>query len=193
MHSAPRLSQPVSSHSTLPRLRGLALLVPALALLACGGNGARGVHPGTMPTGGSFHGAWVSPQYGDMHLCVTGEHVIGTYEKNERSGRITGEVDGDILWFDWEESRAFVPGNPVNVSGRGYFRLSLNEDNDNVIAGEWGMEDDRTGGGPWTATKRRRQGPDTCDGSSTAVTGREVSWDEEDAEGDAPSEEDEEL
>ena len=35
--------------------------------------------------------------------------------------------------------------------------------------------------------------PSTAIVTSTAVTGREVSWDEEDAEGDAPSEEDEEL
>ena len=192
MHAAPSRSPAHPRHRSASLLRGAALLVPMLSLLACGGNGARGVHPGAMPTGGSFHGAWVSPQYGDMHLCVTGEHVIGTYEKNERSGRITGEVEGDVLWFNWEESRTYVPGNPVNVRGRGYFVLSLNEDDDNVIAGEWGMDEDRTGGGPWTATKRRRQGPDSCNGT-TAVTGREVSWDEEE-EGDAPtSEDDDEL
>lgn len=197
MHAALPCSKPLTStrfasHTALRS--AVALLLPVLALLGCAGNGARGVHPGDMPAGGSFHGAWVSPQYGDMHLCVTGQHVIGTYEKNERSGRITGEVDGDILWFNWEESRTYVPGNPVNVSGRGYFRLTINaaENNDNVIEGEWGMGDDRTGGGPWTATKRRRQGADTC-GGSTAVTGREVSWDEEE-EGDAPtSEDDDEL
>jgi hypothetical protein len=143
-----------------------------------------------MPEGGSFHGAWLSPQYGDMHLCVTGQHVIGSYTKNERSGQIRGQVDGDILWFNWSESRTYVPGNPVEVSGRGYFRLTLNEDNDNVLTGEWGVDEDRTGGGPWTAIKRRRQGPDSCDGSRATGTERELSWDEED-EGEASSSDDE--
>jgi hypothetical protein len=168
----------------------MALLLPVLALSACAGNGARGVHPGAMPEGGSFHGAWLSPQYGDMHLCVTGQHVIGSYTKNERSGQIRGQVDGDILWFNWSESRTYVPGNPVEVSGRGYFRLTLNEDNDNVLTGEWGVDEDRTGGGPWTAIKRRRQGPDSCDGSRATGTERELSWDEED-EGEASSSDDE--
>lgn len=195
VHAEPRHAPPSarsgrSLESTAARLRMAACLLPVLALVACGGNGARGVHPGTMPEGGSFHGAWLSPQYGDMHLCVTGRNVIGNYVKNEREGRIRGEIDGDILWFNWEESRTYVPGNPVEVSGRGYFRLSLNEDNDNVLTGEWGVDQDRTGGGPWTAIKRRRQGPDTCDGSSRAVTGREVSWDEEEG---ADSSSDDEL
>ena len=193
MHPASRSHTPSPAPSAFRSrsslLRALALL-SVTALAACGGNGARGVHPGQMPQGGSFHGAWVSPQYGDMHLCVTGRHVIGSYVKNERSGQIRGEVDGDILWFTWEESRTYVPGNPVEVHGRGYFRLRLNEDEDNVIEGEWGMGDDRTGGGPWTATKRRRQGPDTCDGSRATATGREISWDE-DAEEGASSSDDE--
>ncbi len=159
-------------------------------LTACGGNGARGVHPGTPPAGATFHGAWLSPQYGDMHLCVTGQHVIGSYEKNERTGQIRGEIDGDILWFTWEEERTYVPGNPVDVSGRGYFRLSLNEDNDGVLTGEWGLDEDRTGGGPWTAIKRRRAGPDRCDGSATGSPTREVSWDEEEDDSSGSEEDD---
>jgi hypothetical protein len=193
MHPAHAPSAPLKS----VRARGwlsraflpFTVLVSALGLAACGSHGVRGVHAGVPPEGATFQGVWLSPQYGEMTLCVTGRHAMGTYEKNERSGRIRGEIEGDILWFNWEESRTYVPGSPVEVSGRGYFRLSLNEDNDSVLTGEWGMDNDRTGGGPWTALRRRRQPPDTCSGSRGGAT-RELSWDEDEGEQDPAESED---
>ena len=119
-----------------------------------------------MPQGGSFHGVWQSPQYGNMHLCVTGAHVVGDYQKDERRGTIQGTVQGDVLRFQWEEKREMVVGRPSVTRGRGYFRLKIGEDTDQYFEGEWGHDDSETGGGPWNGVKMRRGTPDRCNNSS---------------------------
>lgn len=168
----------MSVHLKTPVL--LAALAGVLMSFGCGG-GTAGVRPGPMPEGGSFHGAWMSPQYGDMHMCQIGRVVRGDYNKNERHGTIQGRIEGDILWFQWEEERHLVPGRPTIASGQGYFRVSYDENEDLIITGEWGFGDDRTDGGPWTAIKRRRTRPSRCAGTSDQAPSQpEVSWDEED-------------
>lgn len=171
----------VRSHLRLVNPLVGALLFSGALLLAtgCGGNTA-GITVGAMPDGGSFHGAWMSPEYGDMHLCQIGRVVRGDYNKNERHGTIQGRIEGDILWFRWEEERTLVPGRPTIATGQGYFRVSFNADEDLIIEGEWGFEQDRRGGGAWTGIKRRRTRPSRCAGSSeTAPSQPQVSWDEE--------------
>ena len=181
-----------------PSLLSASLLMGLMGLVGApgcsSGPSARGVTVGAMPAGGSFHGAWLSPQYGDMHLCVSGTHVIGSYEKGDRSGEIRGQVEGNTLWFTWSEEREYVPGQPIESEGQGYFQLSIDESmgGDNVLTGEWGHGDSRTDGGAWTATKRRRAGPDSCDGSS-APPSEALSWDEEDEGGDDSAGEPDEL
>ena len=155
-----------------------ALAIGALALAGCSNHGTSH-SPGAMPEGGTYHGAYLSPQYGDMHLCMAGGHIIGSYERGDRTGEIRGEVEGDTLWFSWKEEREYVPGQPIESEGLGYFVLTINEDGDPVLTGEWGHDDSRTDGGAWTAVKRRRTGPDSCDGSQPETQERELSWDEE--------------
>ena len=135
-----------------------------LALAACGGGSAR-IHIGTMPEGASFEGVWQSPQYGNMHLCQTGVQVVGDFEKDERRGRIQGTIQGDVLRFQWEERREMVAGRPQISRGRGYFRIQIGADGDQYILGEWGHDDQETGGGPWNAAKLRRRRPTRCLGT----------------------------
>ncbi len=132
-----------------------------LVLAACGGGSAR-IHIGTMPEGASFEGVWQSPQYGNMHLCQTGSQVVGDFEKDERRGRIQGTIQGDVLRFQWEERREMVVGRPQISRGRGYFRIQIGQDGDQYILGEWGHDDQETGGGPWNAAKLRRRRPTRC-------------------------------
>lgn len=137
-----------------------------LLLVACGG-GSANIRVGEMPEGGTYHGVWQSPQYGNMHLCVTGSHVVGDYEKDERRGTIQGTINGDVLRFQWEEKREMVVGRPTITRGRGWFRLKIGQDRDQYFEGEWGHDDAETGGGPWNGVKMRRGSPERCAGGGS--------------------------
>jgi hypothetical protein len=136
----------------------IVLGVASLALAGCGGSGVS-VEEGPMPEGGSYTGVWHSPQYGEMHMVQTGQQVVGEYTKDERQGRIQGTVRGNVMRFEWSEQRELVAGNPITTRGRGYFRYAIGEDGDHYIRGEWGHDDEMTGGGPWNAVRDRRAEP----------------------------------
>lgn len=148
--------------------------------LGCGGSQAPKAGP--LPQGGTFYGVCQSPQYGSMHLCQSGKQVVGDYVKNERAGRIQGDIEGDLLLFQWEDRRELVVGKPQIRRGRGYFHIEIGEDGDQYIKGEWGMDDDVSGGGPWNAVKLRRGQPDRCTGVDEPISLEEKThpWDEED-------------
>jgi hypothetical protein len=155
----------------------LALLLGVI--LGCGGS--QKPKAGPLPEGATFYGVWQSPQYGNMHLCQSGGQVIGDYVKHERGGRIQGDLDGDLLIFQWEDRRELVSGKPQIRRGRGYFRVEIGEDGDTYIKGEWGMDDALSGGGPWNAVKLRRGQPDRCTGADEPVSLEEKQhpWDAE--------------
>ena len=136
------------------------LLLALLGASACGGSSAN-ITIGTMPQGRTYQGVWQSPQYGNMHFCVTGSQVVGDFEKDERRGRIQGTIQGDVLRFQWEEEREMVVGRPTVTRGRGYFKLFVDENEDSRIEGEWGLDNDETGA-PWGAVLMRRRSPDRC-------------------------------
>lgn len=133
--------------------------VAALALVAgCGGGGVN-IPEGPMPQGGSFTGVWHSPQYGEMQMVQTGSAVVGEYTKDERRGRIQGTAQGNVLRFEWSEERELIAGHPVVTRGRGYFRYAIGDDGDHYVRGEWGNDNNLTGGGPWNAVRDRRRQP----------------------------------
>jgi len=136
-------------------LLGLAVLL----LAACGGDHNRAnVSPGPMPQGGTFTGVWYSPQYGTMNMVQTGSQVICEYEKDERRGRIEGTADGNLMRFQWTERRELVSGVHQTNRGRGYFQLRQDTEGFKII-GEWGIDDNETGGGPWNAVRARNRQP----------------------------------
>lgn len=145
----------------------LALLACVLLLSACaGGSAAIRSKKGPMPEGGDFTGVWFSSEYGEMHLHQTDDRVAGWYKKNERLGKIQGTVEGNILRFEWEEKREMVMGKPTTTSGHGYFVYVIDKEERGKakyevhrLEGEWGLGDDDTGGGEWTATKSRSREP----------------------------------
>lgn len=61
-----------------------------------------------------------------------------------------------------------VAGRPTTTRGRGYFRYAIGEDGDHYIRGEWGHDDQITGGGPWNAVRDRRARPRTSSGERTS-------------------------
>ena len=137
---------------------GLGLAV--FFLTACGGSGTS-LQVGKMPEGGSFHGVFFSPQYGEMHMVQNGNAVVGKYKKDERSGTLQGEVEGDIMRFEWVEYKAMVSNRPQETRGHGYFRYMIDPGSgDHVIKGRWGLGDDDTNGGEWNAYKSKTREPD---------------------------------
>lgn len=156
-----------SMRQTSAVLGGAAALIfsAGLVIAGCGGGGVN-VPEGPMPEGGSFTGVWHSPQYGRMQMVQTGNNVIGEYVKDERTGRIQGTARGNVLRFEWTEERELVAGRPVVTRGLGYFRYSIGEDGDHYITGEWGIDDNRSGGGEWNAVRDRRARPELSDDGS---------------------------
>ncbi|MFW6051033.1 MAG: hypothetical protein ACODAU_07655 [Myxococcota bacterium] len=145
---------------------GFGIIVSAFALAACGGGAANAPNRGPMPEGGDYTGVWFSPQYGEMHLHQNGDRVVGWYQQDERQGRISGTVAGNVLRFEWEEEREMVTGKPTVTRGRGYFVYTIDHEERgeaeyevHSIEGEWGMDDSDTGGGPWTGVKSLKRKP----------------------------------
>jgi hypothetical protein len=135
----------------------------------CGGDGIRhaNVSPETMPSGQSFTGVYHSPQYGEMQLVQTGTQIVGEYTQDERHGRIQGTAQGNLMRFEWTEERELVHGRPTTTRGHGYFRYVADGNGvDWALLGEWGHDQNETGGGPWNASRDRRRQPHLTSGTS---------------------------
>lgn len=154
-------------------IKKMPLICLAVTLLVgCGGSKPGGLRPAPMPAGGNFSGVYQSPQYGEINLMTTGNSVVGDYKKDERSGRITGTAEGDLMTFEWVEYRTLVAGKPLETRGKGYFRYVIDPSSgEHMLKGEWGLGDDYSGGGPWEAWKSKRQPPRFSGGSKNAEGG----------------------
>ncbi|MCG8557849.1 MAG: hypothetical protein MJD61_21585 [Proteobacteria bacterium] len=138
----------------------LALSTSAVAA-GCGGSTKRVVAAGRMPEGGSFEGVWFSPQYGRMDMIQNGDTVLGEYSKDERTGTLQGDVEGDMLRFSWEEKRALISNRPTSTKGHGYFRYRVDPNTEeHKILGRWGLGDNDNNGGPWNGVKSKRLTPE---------------------------------
>jgi hypothetical protein len=137
----------------------LGIVVVVLGLGCGGGNPA--LKAGPMPDKGSFSGVYFSPQYGEMHMVQNGSAVVGKYKKDERSGTIQGEADGNLMTFEWTEYKAMVSNRPQQTRGHGYFRYMIDASSgDHVIKGHWGLDESNENGGEWNAYKSRTREPD---------------------------------
>lgn len=132
-----------------------AIVLGAASLLGCGASNPA-LTAGRMPDKGSFAGVYFSPQYGEMHLTQNGSAVTGEFTKDERSGKLQGEAQGDLLRFEWRENKAMIANRPQQTRGHGYFRYMVDASNgDHVLKGRWGLNDDDSSGGEWNAYKSR--------------------------------------
>jgi hypothetical protein len=158
-------------------LVSVALFSIGIVAAGCGGGTRGSVSSGPMPEGGSFTGIWNSPQYGEMHLVQTGSAVVGCYVQNERRGRIQGTASGNVLRFEWSERREMVVGRPTMTRGRGYFQYALDSNGDHVFTGQWGADDNETGGGQWNAWRDRRRtrrpSPDCTESTDSGGSGEQ--------------------
>jgi hypothetical protein len=168
------------------------ILSCALFAFGCGGAQHAKLNVGVMPAGGTFTGVWFSPQYGELHMQQNGATVIGKYSKDERQGRIQGSVQGDVMRFEWSETRELIVGRPTKTKGHGYFRLVKDESEDTwKILGEWGNDESEQGGGQWNAVKSKTRKPelgDAAGGEGGSSGGEQDSSSEGDSDSSSDSE-----
>ena len=143
-----------------------ALVVPIPITTACGGSQTEVKSipkAGDMPDGGDWTGVYYSPTYGNLHLIKEGSAVSGKWRNaaGDKWGQLHGEVTGNLLSYEWEETTIGMVGPSAKKKGRGYFQyVRPSGDNPNdEIHGEWGLGQELTGV-TWTAVKQRNAKPD---------------------------------
>jgi hypothetical protein len=149
----------------------LGVLLVLFGAAACGPSTPE-IKAGNMPDGGNFSGVYFSQQYGTMNMVQNGNAVVGEYESDMRSGKIQGEVQGDLLRFEWIENKAMVSNRATETKGHGYFRYLVDAGNgQHLLKGEWGLGDKEVGGGPWNAYKAKGKEPQLKGGSGSSSGG----------------------
>jgi hypothetical protein len=169
----------------------------AATTVGCSGGQEKGkvanVKPGAMPDGADWTGQYFSPLFGTLHMVQEGNLVKGAWlrPRKDQCGQLTGNVDGNLLRFDWEEHIDGLVGPNSRAKGKGYFVYSrpAGENVDDEIDGEIGKGLDEVGT-PWEAIKQRNVKVDLaaagCSSGATEVGGGD--WDSENKEEGEPEE-----
>jgi hypothetical protein len=107
---------------------------------------------------GNFDGVYQS-DFGRLELTVSGDSVVGLYEKNDEYGRIEGEIKDNLLFFNWTQWNVEMRGKIRETTGRGVFQYIVEENNNenqtqarHWLKGFWNYGND-TPANPWNAYK----------------------------------------
>ena len=161
------------------------LVVPAA--VACNkteGPKVATVKAGEMPVGGEWSGVYFDPFYGNLHLIVEGSTANGRWRKasGDSWGELAGEVDGNLLKYEWTEHRIGMVGASAQTTGKGYFvyKQAKVENDPDFIEGERGIGEDETGQ-KWKGIKQSNMVPDLDSVMPDEIEGRGVTsgWDDE--------------
>lgn len=103
------------------------LVVCACVMSACAGRQdvVRWVK-GPMPAEGNFDGVYQS-DFGRMELTVSGNRVTGLYESDQFWGRINGEVEKNLLRFNWHQFNEEMRGKIRETDGEGIFQYIVED------------------------------------------------------------------
>jgi hypothetical protein len=96
------------------------------ALAGCAGSKEALYKKGPMHPEGNFDGVYQS-DFGRLEITVQGNKATGLYEKNEKAGRIEGEIKRNLLYFRWTEWDSGLKGKPRETTGRGVFQYMVDE------------------------------------------------------------------
>ena len=166
----------------------LSLAVPlAAGVVACGSSQGEvkraNVKPREMPIGAEWRGVYYSTLYGELHLEADGKSANGAWRTTagDSFGELHGEIDGDLLKFEWVERKIGMVGADAERRGRGYFRYMPKKQGEaEEIAGEWGLGESDAGN-EWKAVKQVRKEPNLASVKPDEVEGRSniSNWDDE--------------
>ncbi len=116
------------------------------------------VKAGSMPDGTDWTGVYYSPLFGELHMVQEGNLINGKWVRPRKTywGKLQGNVDGNLLKFDWEEYNDGLVGPNSKKSGKGYFVYTRppGDNVDDIIEGQVGRGDDELGV-EWKAIKQR--------------------------------------
>lgn len=127
-----------------------------------------------MPAGGTWQGVYVNAVKGELDVVVSGRRADGVWHTPDGvRGSLWGAIDGNALRYMWSEGRKNERGEPIAWFGRGYFVYKVVDLKTQIIAGEWGLDENEVGN-PWKAVKRIGQEP-KLDGGADADEGSEDS------------------
>jgi hypothetical protein len=171
----------------------LALTAPfALGAVACGSGTPEVKHAnvkaGEMPQGGEWQGVYFSPLYGYLHIVADGKAVNGGWRTaaGDAFGELHGEIDGNLMKYEWKERRIGAVGADAVKKGKGYFVYSVPKEGEaHEIHGQWGLGDDEAGN-KWDAVKQKNMPPDLKSVQPDEYEGRVTGggWDSGESGGD---------
>jgi hypothetical protein len=159
----------------------------AATLTACGPSAGEvktaNVKPGSLPEGGEWNGVYFSPQFGYLHLVSDNRSASGAWRTaaGDAWGELSGQIEGDLLKYEWKERKIGAIGADSTKTGRGYFRYTIPApDEPHKIVGEWGL-DQSDAGNPWEAVKQIRMEPKPDSVKPDEIEGRTNvgGWDDE--------------
>jgi hypothetical protein len=178
----------------LPRfVLALALTAPfGLGITACGGGQDEAKHAmvkaGEMPAGGEWQGVYFSPLYGYLHIVADGKAVNGGWRTaaGDAYGELHGEIDGNLLRYEWKERRIGAVGADAVKKGKGYFKYVIPKEGEaHEVHGEWGLGDSDAGN-KWDAVKQKNMPPNLKSVQPDEYEGRVTGggWDSGESGGD---------
>jgi hypothetical protein len=124
----------------IPAVKALVALALGAAVAGCA-SGIERPRPRPLPASVSFAGTWEST-WGKLILRQDGKYVHGTFT-GYREGGVSGELDGDVWRFVWDQLRP-------HSHGRGFMQLSPDGQH---LEGRWGYLKDDLDGGRWAADR----------------------------------------
>jgi len=173
----------------LVRTESIFAFALALALSACGGGQDAkhaNVKAGPMPEGGEWPGVYYSQLYGYLHVLTEGSAANAAWRTTagDSFGELHGEIDGNLLKYEWTERRIGAVGADANRKGKGYFVYTIPKaDEAHEVVGEWGLGDENAGN-EWKAVKQKNMAPNPDSVKPDEIEGRVTGVDSWDSSGE---------
>jgi hypothetical protein len=127
--------------SVRPLVCTIALVAISAVVLGGCASGPERPRARPLPADVSFAGNWDST-WGRLILRQDGRRVSGTFT-GYREGGVSGELDGDVWRFVWDQLRP-------RSHGRGYMQMSPDGQH---LEGRWGYLKEDADGGRWAADR----------------------------------------
>src|SRR5580693_548183 len=137
---------------------GMAVVVAGAggAVAACGGQTAKfaAIKAGEMPENETWVGVYYNPVYGNLHMTVEGDNVVGRWKRTDSShwGELSGTVEGNVVHYTWKEHQYGAIGAGGNSKGTGVFVYKVGEAAPE-LDGQYALEDSNSTG-QWHCVKQ---------------------------------------